>query len=46
MAKKQPSLTYTFEDPNTSREFEELLQRVILQKLLACHKEESLANHV
>lgn len=39
MAKKQPPLTYTFENPNTAREFEELLKRVIIEKLLACHKE-------
>ncbi len=39
MAKKEPPLTYTFENPNTISEFEELLKRVILQKLLACHKE-------
>lgn len=46
MAKNQPPLTYTFENPNTARAFEELMKRVILQKLLACHKEKSLANHV
>ncbi len=39
MAKNQPPLTYTFEDPNTASEFEMLLKRIILQKLLACHKE-------
>ncbi len=39
MAKNQPPLTYTFENPNTANEFQELLKRIIIQKLLAYHKE-------
>ncbi len=39
MAKKQPHLTYTFENPNTDQEFQELLRRLILEKLQACQKQ-------
>ncbi len=46
MAKKQAKLSYTFDNPNTASEFEALLKRIILQKLLACHKEKMLANHI
>ncbi len=38
MAKDQPPLTYTFENPNTASAFEEMLKRVILQKLMTCRK--------
>lgn len=35
MAKKETVLTYTFEDPNSPKEAEQMLKQLILEKLLA-----------
>lgn len=33
--KKSPSLTYTFVNPNSPATFEEMLKKILLEKLLA-----------
>ncbi len=37
MAKQASNLTYHFENPNTTKEFRELLKRIIIEKLIARH---------
>ncbi len=41
MVKKQQKLDYTFENPNSTKDFNKLLKQVILEKLLANHKGKS-----
>lgn len=35
MAKKAVALTYTFSNPNTSKEIELLLKKILIEKLLS-----------
>lgn len=35
MAKKTPQLTFTFENPNTLKSFEQMLKALLLEKLLS-----------
>lgn len=35
MAKKTPQLTFTFENPNTQKNFEQMLKALLLDKLLS-----------
>ncbi len=37
MAKKEVKLTYTFSNPNTSKEFENLLKKILIEKLVSQH---------
>ena len=39
MAKHELKLTYTFINPNTSKEFERQLRKILVDKLLSLHKE-------
>ncbi len=39
MAKKTPQLTFTFENPNTPKSFEQMLKVLLLEKLLSWQAE-------
>lgn len=38
MAKQDIQLTFTFVNPNTQKEFERLLQKILIDKLLSQHR--------
>ena len=35
MAKTEVNIVYTFSNPNTSKEFENLLKRILIEKLIS-----------
>lgn len=43
MAKQEVQLTYTFDNPNTPKEFERQLQKIMIDKLLSQHRENAMA---
>ena len=43
MAKQEVQLTFTFVNPNTPREFERQLQKILIDKLLSQYQENRVA---
>ena len=43
MARQEVQLTFTFVNPNTPKEFEKLLRRMLIDKLLSSYRENTTA---